>query len=72
MRDKVGCRDDFDQNLQNFSESFGNSNMIRNTISVSDTQNILTIFLSKKAVYDSVDDPLMFSHSISYYISITK
>ena len=32
MRDKIGCRDELDQNLQNFSESFGNSNIIRNTM----------------------------------------
>ena len=32
MRDKIGCRDDFDRNLQIFSESFRNSNMIRNTM----------------------------------------
>ena len=32
IRDKIGCRDDFDRNLQNFSESFGNSNIIRNTM----------------------------------------
>ena len=32
MRNKIGCRDDFDRNLQNISESSGNSNMIRNTM----------------------------------------
>ena len=31
MRDKIGCRDDVDRNLQNFSESFGNSNIVKNT-----------------------------------------
>ena len=29
MRDKVGCRDEFDCNLQ-FAKSFGNLNIIRN------------------------------------------
>ena len=32
MRDKIECRDDFNRNLQNVSESFGNSNIIRNTM----------------------------------------
>ena len=32
MRDKIGCRDDFDYDLQNFSESFGKLNIIRNTV----------------------------------------
>ena len=32
MRDKIGCRYDFDHNLQNLSESFGNLNIIRNTM----------------------------------------